>query len=1560
MYSVFDNDTSDSSSGSENDSDDTSGFNHDQDYSNNSDSIRHLPTERRAVLENLRRSSQPLSGPVAGARRSLYAAVQATPDTGAGAGVGAGIGRKNDNISGGGHSAQKKPMDAAMRFRQQQYQIGSGLLILQDDDPEVGIAESLQAGMIHPKSRGLFYFNTFMALLVMTQVLSVPFRAAFGTDTPLAWFAIDLVTDIMYVVDIIVHIRTAIYVDGSLVQDRKFIVQNYYRHHFMVLDVLASLPFNILQLAFGRWMPITRINKTLRARRLLHMFSVAENDPNHSFALLRLCKLVCYVLTIAHYAACGWFSFGASFGFGSTDWVPSIALSQDSRGSQYIRSFYFALGTMAGVGTDPNLSGDIPVREIESIFSITVMLAGVLTFAYIIGSMQSVVQATNFNLRYYNRTMSEIMRFLDVYQVSRSLRDKVWSYYSYLWERQSGFDASHPFMHKITALPDALRLDMAEDMPLRCLQDAPFFQGLEEGFLAALTLRLIFRVAVPREYIVRLGEPGNSIFFIHQGSAEVLVGKEKTSVAQVNQGQSLGEYSLLLGQNRTAYVRAITFCDMYVLYRKELVAVSRVYPRSASELLRRVIASRVKTKARENKIQNARRAESGASSHPASSPSVVNPAPQRLQQIPTMRKISIARVASSASTTMKPFRRTSTVRRRGVGANAAELRRKRSSVCSTLSPSQMLQLEQYVAPETPKHRPKWMKDLSEWTILPTSTFHNRWVALVILATLYNCVMVPFRAAFLLYNGTDSYTVTIALDIIADIIMLGDMFVNMRTAFVDQGFIVLDKQLLWQRYKQQWFKIDVIASFPIDFLLWPVVGIRSPYARFGRLLHLPKVYAQIGKKMYSSRYSQLIRLARLIFTLLVLSHYMGCVYITYTYFEGYASNSAISPWLPREDIRNKAPALKYWRSLQFSLSILTGAGKSVPAQTDNQMVLSLIGLLTGIFVVAYLISNVAAVLSNLDAAANQMNREKRFAVAFLDYHNVTPAVQTRVTNCFDQEWSVNKGIDPNTMLQRLPRRLRAQVMMQVTGDLFRQISMFEKAPRDLIEDLAWKLRFNVFPIGEFVCRQGYMGSHMFFILRGEVNLFVEVKDGSDTNELQRTHHGIDGSTPGLGPGMNSFGHEDSTSSIHPVSSDSDTSAFDAGVSTTANAFTAPVDQRLLNEFNLAGDVGGSGVQSSGATDADVDFSRDSDEHFLQTLRSMSTIHSDVQKPQPRASLLNAISPVRAQSIQQRHSYLSGSVFAAHGGAPAMTALQEEEESAGSTAEHGHESESDSGSGHNSENDIQQATEAGYTVTLPGVVRGSSTANPDDGNTNATATAAAAGESSDSESDEKHSDTNVDEWSLKKELDKATTSRRESTVKQNVVDNRFDWHAIRSDPIFDPDIGGMEHSMMIIGKGSFFGEGVFFTGKRSCSARTWSACTLLTLDRSAFHAVFSAHPKYYEKMQVTAYRRMINVGRYIRALQQSHASPKADASIGEHRARRRSTVLPSGAQVGVASHALPGASSFGAAGEVDRSETVVGIQSVPVEKDEDGNEIPVSEAHVLSYKRGSVRRSSTTHS
>lgn len=109
------------------------------------------------------------------------------------------------------------------------------------------------------------------------------------------------------------------------------------------------------------------------------------------------------------------------------------------------------------------------------------------------------------------------------------------------------------------------------------IQSVPLFKVCPPIFVRSLAMVLEPQVFVIGDFIIKQGGIGDEMYFMNKGVVEVF-NNAKTFTVYKTVGDFFGEVALLHNVPRTANVRAITRCDIFVLAREDYENVLRYFP----------------------------------------------------------------------------------------------------------------------------------------------------------------------------------------------------------------------------------------------------------------------------------------------------------------------------------------------------------------------------------------------------------------------------------------------------------------------------------------------------------------------------------------------------------------------------------------------------------------------------------------------------------------------------------------------------------------------------------------------------------------------------------------------------------------------------------------------------------------------------------------------------------------------------------------------------------------------------------------------------------------------
>jgi voltage-gated potassium channel len=288
-------------------------------------------------------------------------------------------------------------------------------------------------------------------------------------------------------------------------------------------------------------------------------------------------------MLLVHWIACAWYLVPYLEGFPENCWVVQQDIAHASPATQYIRALYWVIQTMATVGY-----GDItPHRDFEYVFSLLIMLLGASTYAFIIGNIASLANNLDAARSSFFSRIEAITQYLHSRQVPPHLNEQVRNYYEYLWAHHRGVKEEALFED----LPSSFRLNLLVHLTRSLLEKVPLFKYCPPVLRHVLLMSLKPQTYAPGVLIARAGEIGKEIFFLSHGRTEVLSedGKEKYGIFE--DGDYFGDLSLILKERRSASVKALSYCEVFVLTKKDFNHIKTEYP-EFREVLKKVSAEK--------------------------------------------------------------------------------------------------------------------------------------------------------------------------------------------------------------------------------------------------------------------------------------------------------------------------------------------------------------------------------------------------------------------------------------------------------------------------------------------------------------------------------------------------------------------------------------------------------------------------------------------------------------------------------------------------------------------------------------------------------------------------------------------------------------------------------------------------------------------------------------------------------------------------------------------------------------------------------------------------------
>eukprot|EP00437_Effrenium_voratum_P017422 CAMPEP_0181443746 /NCGR_PEP_ID=MMETSP1110-20121109/24711_1 /TAXON_ID=174948 /ORGANISM="Symbiodinium sp., Strain CCMP421" /LENGTH=491 /DNA_ID=CAMNT_0023567729 /DNA_START=24 /DNA_END=1496 /DNA_ORIENTATION=+ len=198
------------------------------------------------------------------------------------------------------------------------------------------------------------------------------------------------------------------------------------------------------------------------------------------------------------------------------------------------------------------------------------------------------------------------------------------------------------------------------------ISEVPLFKQCSPKFVEAIAEQVSHRLFTPGVNIITEGEYGDSMYILHRGEVEVLIGD--TCVCTLADGAVFGEIAALCKNpvlaRRTATIRAITLCDCRVTYRDSLLKIMTRF-KGDEDILMKKLEARLTELQKLGKLPNKKewwRIEVKAAEPPARAPGACDKLRATLPAISalTSRLGGLARTPAMRAVSDEPERESAT------------------------------------------------------------------------------------------------------------------------------------------------------------------------------------------------------------------------------------------------------------------------------------------------------------------------------------------------------------------------------------------------------------------------------------------------------------------------------------------------------------------------------------------------------------------------------------------------------------------------------------------------------------------------------------------------------------------------------------------------------------------------------------------------------------------------------------------------------------------------------------------------------------------------------------
>ena len=253
----------------------------------------------------------------------------------------------------------------------------------------------------------------------------------------------------------------------------------------------------------------------------------------------------------------------------------------------------------------------------------------------------------------------------------------------------------------------------------------------------------------------------------------------------------------------------------------------------------------------------------------------------------------------------------------------------------------------------------------------------------------------------------------------------------------------------------------------------------------------------------------IAIVKMFAGLLMVWHWMACAFwyiATIEYFEISGESSFyddslsdtvaelldLNLWLPARELFSEAyESSRYVTSLFWAIMATTGTGRDIRPSTSLEYSYSIVMMILGLSLYAFIVGGFTSALSNFDSEARRRREKVKAIKMYLNSRSVPNELQQRIFQYYDHMFHSKHSMGGHkTILHDLHETLRLEILIFMHRRVIEKVSLFRNIKStDCIIEIIEKLEPVLLVPDEIIIEQGGIADAMYIVVDGKVEVWV---------------------------------------------------------------------------------------------------------------------------------------------------------------------------------------------------------------------------------------------------------------------------------------------------------------------------------------------------------------------------------------------------------------------------------------------------------------------------------------
>ncbi|XP_028847592.1 hyperpolarization activated cyclic nucleotide-gated potassium channel 5 [Denticeps clupeoides] len=396
------------------------------------------------------------------------------------------------------------------------------------------------------------------------------------------------------------------------------------------------------------------------------------------------------------------------------------------------------------------------------------------------------------------------------------------------------------------------------------------------------------------------------------------------------------------------------------------------------------------------------------------------------------------------------------------------------------------------------------KESGVLVIHPFSPIRGYYIMCMMAVTFLNLIGIPIEIAFLDGHSSLGWE---GFNIFSDTLFLFDVALNFRMGIIheESETAILDLKTIRKKYLKSWFIPDLIAAFPVAYILiiadlhYTSDAASSKHTKMVRFLMFVRIISLVrllrvsrlvrffneverGSKTNLEAVRMFFKVLSLFMMVFLLCHWNGCI----QYFVPMLKNFPPDCWVAREKLTNATVVKKYsfavFRAFSHMISISYGASGSPKNASDLWVVMT--SVVSGALMYTVLVANSTVMIAQADPTAKAYKRKMNELNNYMTFWSLPLNIRERITKYYQCRY-VGKYYNEKEVLNSVSSCIREEMLKVMCARLVKSVPFFRSWDENFISVIILHLQYEVYQEGDIIVHQETVADRMFFIEHGQV-------------------------------------------------------------------------------------------------------------------------------------------------------------------------------------------------------------------------------------------------------------------------------------------------------------------------------------------------------------------------------------------------------------------------------------------------------------------------------------------